>query len=200
MTASDLASALRPVIDAFDALGIRYYLGGSVASSAHGIARASIDADVIAAIEPRHVDALVARLEAAYYIPIGRLRAAAHERSSCNLIHLATMFKIDIFVLKDREFDRQAVERATPHAIDSSPDSPSFQVASAEDTILAKLEWFRRGGETSERQWWDIVGVLRVTPGVDRAHLAKWASVLGVADLLERALADAVSDRDEWQH
>jgi hypothetical protein len=194
MTAADLEAALRPVIEAFDTLGIGYYLGGSVASSAHGIARASIDADVIAAIEPGHVDALVARVEADYYIPIGRLRAAAHERSSCNLIHLATMFKIDIFVPKDREFDRQAAERARPHVIGDSPDALSFQVASAEDTILAKLEWFRSGGETSERQWWDILGVLRVTADADRAYLRKWASSLGVTDLLARALADAAAE------
>lgn len=191
MTASDLEAALRPVVEGFDALGIRYYIGGSVASSAHGIARASIDADVIAALEPGHVDALVARLETDYYIPIGRLRTAARERGSCNLIHLATMFKIDIFVPKDREFDRQAAERARPHPIDDSPDALSVLVASPEDTILAKLEWFRLGGETSERQWWDILGVLRVTPDADHAYLRTWASSLGVADLLDRAFADA---------
>jgi hypothetical protein len=67
-------------------------------------------------------------------------------------------------------------------------------VASPEDTILAKLEWVRRGGETSERQWWDVVGVLRVTAGADRDYLGKWASALGVADLLERAIAAAASE------
>jgi hypothetical protein len=66
-------------------------------------------------------------------------------------------------------------------------------VASPEDTVLAKLEWFRLGGETSERQWWDVVGVLKVTSDVDRAYLRHWAASLGVADLLERALADATS-------
>ena len=59
--------------------------------------------------------------------------------------------------------------------------------------MLAKLEWFQLGGETSERQWWDIVGVLTVTPDVDRAYLHDWAASLGVAGLLGRALADAAS-------
>jgi len=68
-----------------------------------------------------------------------------------------------------------------------------FLVASPEDTVLAKLEWFRLGGETSERQWWDIVGVLKVTEDADRTYLSRWAASLGVADLLERALADAAS-------
>lgn len=191
MTASDLVAALQPVVEAFEALGIRYYIGGSIASSAHGIARASLDADVVAEIEPTHVDALIAALETDYYVPVDRLRAAARDRMSCNLIHLVTMFKIDLFVSEGRAFDRQAIERARPFVMDDLPGERSFQVASAEDTILAKLEWFRRGGETSERQWWDIVGVLRVNPAIDRDYLTRSASSLAVADLLERALAAA---------
>ena len=191
MTESDLVAALRPVADAFDALGVRYYLGGSVASSAHGIARASLDADIVAALEPDHVDSLVNRLASAYFIPVDRLRSAVAARSSCNFIHVATMFKIDVFVSKGRPFDRQAAERARPQAIDEGPNAPRFPVSSPEDTVLAKLEWFRLGGETSERQWWDVVGILKVTEDADRTYLRSWAVSLGVADLLERALADA---------
>ena len=191
MTESDLVAAFRPVADALDALGVRYYLAGSVASSAHGIARASLDADIVAALEPDHVDSLVHRLASAYYIPVDRLRSAVAARSSCNFIHLATMFKIDLFVSKGRPFDRQAAERARPQAIDEVPDAPRFPVASPEDTVLAKLEGSRLGGETSERQWWDVVGILKVTEDADRPYLRRWADSLGVADLLERALADA---------
>ena len=193
MTESDLVAALRPVTQAFDALGVRYFLGGSVASSAHGIARASLDADLVAALEPEHVDALVARLAPTYYIPEDRLRSAVATRSSCNLIHLATMFKIDVFVSKGRPFDREAADRARPQAIDEAEDAPLFPVASPEDVVLAKLEWFRLGGETSERQWWDVVGVLRVAEDADRAYLRRWAAALNLTDLLERALADAAS-------
>ena len=191
MTESDLVAALRPVADAFDALGVRYYLGGSVASSAHGIARASLDADVVAHLESGHVDALVQRLAGAYYIPVDRLRSAVAARTSCNFIHLATMFKIDVFVSKGRPFDRQAAERARPQALDETPHASRFPVASPEDTVLAKLEWFRLGGETSERQWWDVVGILKVSEDADRDYLRLWAASLGVADLLERALVDA---------
>jgi hypothetical protein len=193
MSDSDLVAALRPLAEALDALGVRYYLGGSVASSAHGVARASLDADVVALLEPQHVEALAARLMGAYYIPMARLRSAVATRSSCNFIHLATMFKIDLFVSKGRPFDRVAAARARDEVIDEGPAAPRFPVASPEDTVLAKLEWFRLGGETSERQWWDVVGVLRVTPNVDRAYLEHWAASLDVADLLRRALADAAS-------
>lgn len=191
MTETDLVAALRPVAEAFDALSVRYFLGGSVASSAHGVARASLDADVIAELEPSHVERLGQRLAGAYYTPIDQMRSAAAERRSFNLIHLATMFKIDVFVSKGRPFDRSAAARARPHEIGDVGRASRFFVASAEDTVLAKLEWFRLGGETSERQWWDIVGVLRVGADADRAYLRRWSAALGVSDLLERALADA---------
>jgi len=181
------------VADALHALGVPFFIGGSLASSVHGIARPSLDAAVVAALEPEHVDPLVTRLAEAYYIPIERLRTAAAAHTSCNLIHLATMFKIDLFVSKGRPFDRQAAERARPQAIDEAPDAPRFPIASPEDTVLAKLEWFRLGGETSERQWWDVIGILKVTEDADCHYLQRWAGSLGVSDLLERALADAAS-------
>ena len=95
MTASDLAAAVRPVAETLDALGVAFYLTGSVASSAHGIARASLDANIVADLQAEHVDRLIERLGSAYYILTNRLREAVGARSSCNLIHLATMFKVD---------------------------------------------------------------------------------------------------------
>jgi hypothetical protein len=192
VTEPDLIAALRPVCESLEALGIGYYLGGSVASSVHGIARASLDADIVAAVEPRHVGPLVDRLTSEYYIPVERLSAAVRDRSSCNFIHLATMFKIDVFVPKGRPFDLEAAERARHTTLDEADDTPRFPIASVEDTVLAKLEWFRLGGEISERQWWDVVGMLKVSREADRDYLRRWAVELGVADLLERALIDAV--------
>jgi hypothetical protein len=191
MTQSDLVAALQPVTDALDRLGVRYFIGGSVASSAHGIARSSIDVDLIAELETAHVEPLAAWLAPAYYVPVEHMRVAVADRRSFNLIHFATMFKIDVFVSKRRPFDRIAVERATPQSLDGRDDGPRVAVASAEDTVLAKLEWFRRGGETSERQWADVVGVLKVTPGADRNYLRRWAAELKVRDLLDRAFAEA---------
>lgn len=191
MTASDLAAAVRPVAEALEALGVTFYLTGSVASSAHGVARASLDADFVADLQPAHIQSLVDRLGSTYYIPVDRLHDAVRMRSSCNLIHLDTAFKVDLFMSRGRPFDREVAARARTDAIDPAPGALRVPIASAEDTILAKLEWFRRGGEASERQWWDIVGVLRVTTGVDRAYLRRWAAALGVSDLLDRVLADA---------
>ena len=180
MTASDLVTALEPVAAAFEALGIAYFLGGSVASSAHGVARASLDADIVAEIEPAHVDRLAQQFAVAYYTPVEQMRTAAKEHRS----------RIDVFVSRRRPFDRSAAARARPQAIGHEAER-HFLIASAEDTVLAKLEWFRLGGGTSERQWWDIVGVLKVGTDVDRVYLRQWAAALGVDDLLDQALAAA---------
>jgi hypothetical protein len=85
------------------------------------------------------------------------------------------------------------LSRARPQSIDDATGAPRFPLASPEDTIFSKLESFRNGGETSERQWWDIVGVLKVTVDADREYLKRWAPELGVVDLLDRALADAAA-------
>lgn len=192
MTVPGLVAALEPVARALEELGVRYYVGGSLASASHGVPRASIDADLIAELGPQHVAPLLSRLGDAYYADPERLRAAVARRASCNLIHLATMFKVDLFVSRDRAFDRQALDRARPEPLVDDPEARRFLVASPEDTVLAKLEWFRAGGEVSERQWTDVVGVLtagRAT--LDRPHLERWADVLAVSDLLERALGEA---------
>lgn len=192
MTAPDLLAALMPVLEALDALGVRCYVGGSVASSIHGVPRASIDADVVAELDADRVAPVAARLRALYYLDEERMRDAVERRLSFNVIHLSTMFKIDVFVSKGRPFDRAAFARARVDALGEATDAPKARVASPEDTVLAKLEWFRRGGEASERQWTDVVGLLRARSGrLDTAYLEKWAAALGVTDLLERAGREA---------
>ena len=158
MTAPDLLVVLAPVLDALRGLGARHYVGGSIASSAHGVPRASIDADVVAELDPAHAAPLVAALGDGFYVSEERVRDAIARRASFNVIHLETMVKVDVFVSKNRPFDRRAFERARPATTESGGELP---VSSAEDTVLAKLEWYRRSGEVSERQWSDVTGVLR---------------------------------------
>jgi len=192
LTSSDILRALSPVVDALEELGVPYYVGGSLASAAHGVPRASIDADVIADLAAAHVTPLASALAGAYYLSEDRMKSAVQARRSFNLIHLETMFKVDVFAAKGRPFDRQAFARARREALEDAPDARRFLVASPEDTILSKLEWFRAGGEVSERQWADVVGVLKTGwDGLDRAYLGRWASSIGVQDLLERAVLDA---------
>jgi hypothetical protein len=191
VTAPDLLAALAPLLEALRRLGVRHFVGGSIASSAHGVARASIDADVVAELRPEDVDGLLSSLGGRYYVPEARVRDAALRRTSFNLIHLETMLKVDVFVSRNRPFERRAMERARPAASETAGGAPLL-LASAEDVVLAKLEWFRRGGEVSERQWTDVLGVLRASrSSLDRPYMDDGARELRVADLLARALAEA---------
>jgi hypothetical protein len=187
VTTPDLLLALGPVLEILRVLGVRHFVGGSIASSAHGVPRASIDADVVAELGPRHAAPFAAALRDAYYLSEERVRDAVSRRGSFNVIHLETMVKVDVFVSRDRPFDRRAFDRARPASPAVGSEIP---VSSAEDTILAKLEWFRRGGEVSARQWGDVIGVLRAHTALDEAYLQRGAAELGVGDLLARALAE----------
>jgi hypothetical protein len=191
MTQPDLLAALTPVADVLDRLSVPYCVVGSVASSAHGIARASIDADVVADLEPQHIDALVDALVDGYYIDRDAVADAIGRRSMFNVVHLETMLKVDIYVLTARPFDRESFARRSAGALDPAAGR-SYSVASAEDTVLHKLEWHRAGGDVSDRQWSDIVGVLRVQADrLDTDYLSRWAARLGVTDLLDKALREA---------
>lgn len=112
MTSSDLLAARRPSVEGLEALRVAHMLGGSLASSVHGVPRTSIDGDLVADLELQHVTPLMERLGGAYSVDAGRMRAAIEARRSFNLIHLQTMFKIDVFVAKRRPFDQQALKRA----------------------------------------------------------------------------------------
>jgi hypothetical protein len=189
----ELAEALqvsREVAGALERLGVPYLLGGSLASSLHGIPRSTQDADLVAALEERHVAPLVEALSGAFYVDEERARSAVRRRASFNVIHLATLLKVDLFVLSDDLLARQ--EMARRQMFELTPGGPTVPVATAEDTVLQKLRWYRLGGSVSDRQWSDLLGVLKVQRGrLDLGYLRHGASHLEVADLLDRALDEA---------
>lgn len=173
-----------------DELEIPYLVGGSIASSLHGDPRSTQDADLVADLREEHVARLVSALGDRFYVDEERVRHAVRRRSSFNVIHLATMFKVDVFVLGDDPMSRE--EMARRERVDLPGGGGVLAVASPEDTVLQKLRWYRLGHGISDRQWRDLVGVLQVQADrLDRAYLARGAELLGVADLLERALREA---------
>jgi hypothetical protein len=188
----DIVAAVEPVVKAFEKLEVPYFIGGSVASSAYGVARATLDVDMVSDLKPEHVHPLVEMLESDYYIDEKMILDAIHRSSSFNLMHLETMLKVDVFVVKDRPYYKEAFKRKRKDSLDEEQGAAEFYLASSEDIILSKLEWFRMGGNVSERQWGDVLGVLKVQgDSLDVKYLRYWAAELGIADLLEQAFRDA---------
>jgi hypothetical protein len=99
------------VADTLDALGVPYAIGGSLPSALHGIMRATMDADLVADLRLDHVEPLVEALGSAFYADVETRRDAIRCRTSFNLIHLATMFKVDVFIAKAHSFDRSQLAR-----------------------------------------------------------------------------------------
>jgi hypothetical protein len=182
-----IRETLDHVIAALDRLGIDYALGGSLASSIYGVSRSTIDADLCVEPFPGKESLLVDSFGPDFYVSRDAVVAAVRDRSSFNIIDTTAGFKVDVFVRKDRPFDRSVLARRRPITSPEPGSRPVF-VVSPEDVILLKLEWYRLGHEVSERQWSDLLGVLRIQAGrLDEAYLDRWAADLGVSDLLARA-------------
>ena len=172
-------------------LGVPYLVGGSLASSLHGIPRSTQDVDLVAALRQEHVEPLLRALQAEYYVSADAMRDAIRQRSCFNLIEQRTVYKIDIFVLADDALSRFEMQRREEVVVDDA-GTARLVVASAEDIVLQKLAWFRLGGESSERQWRDAQGVLKVQrQRLDLAYLRERAAETSLVELLDRALGEA---------
>ena len=187
--AVDPIAVARAVTGTLDTLGIANTIGGSIASSFAGEPRSTIDIDIVAAIEDRHVPPLVEALSPAFYVDDEALRRAIRLCSSANLIHLDTMLKVDLFVAGGTPLDSQQLARR--QAVIVRP-GVTLYVHPPEDILLQKLRSYRLGGDLSDRQWRDALGIVRVQgPRLDRSYLRVNAPVLGVTDLLNRLLDEA---------
>jgi hypothetical protein len=165
-------------------LGLRYVLGGSLASSLHGVPRATEDADIVIAMGIGDVTELIEALRGEFYLDADAIRHAVEQQSSFNVIHLGSYFKVDVFVARRDEASRLQFERARRYDVGGG----ELVVASAEDVIAQKLFWYALGERVSERQWSDALGVLRVArPHLDWDYLHHVAGLLGVIELLEQA-------------
>jgi hypothetical protein len=191
VTSPDWIVVTLKVIEIFDKLGIPYVVCGSVASIIHGTPRTTLDADLVADVKLEHVAPLASALRDDFYVEPDSIEEAIKSHKSFNLIHQETMFKVDVFVPKLRPFDIAQLAHRVEVEVASDPRRVAW-IVSAEDIVLAKLEWFRIGDEVSERQWRDILGVLKTQLGrLDVEYMQQMAITLNVSDLLQQALEEA---------
>ena len=177
--------------DVLDSLDVRYAIGGSLASGLYGTVRFTRDADISIAPFSIVADRLYELLKDEFYVSRVAMGEALRSHRSFNLIHFETSFKIDLFVQGPGEFEQQMLTRSKRLKL-TETSQRDLSVVSPEDIVLLKLRWFRETGGTSEHQWADVLGVLRVQgEALDREYLATWAKKLGLEELLGRAMAEA---------
>lgn len=172
-------------------LGVHHLVGGSLASSVHGEPRSTNDVDVLADFREEHVAPFLGAVKREYHVSETAIREAIRLERSFNAIHVSGALKVDVFIAGSDPFDRERLERRERLQVRDDPPASLF-IDTAEHSLLRKLEWYRRGGEVSDRQWRDVVSILRAQRGrLDAGRLDRWARMLGVSDLLERAVRGA---------
>lgn len=186
----DPVAAAIVVAAIFDRLRIRYAIGGAVASTILGEPRATHDLDLVAEIDPANVGAVIdAFEEAGFYVPHTAARTAVAARRSFNIIHRDSAMKVDVFVAGRTALDDEELQRR--QLVPVSGTSHVY-LATAEDVLLQKLLWYREGGSVSDRQWRDVLGLIKVQgPRLDLEFVERWATRLDVEDLLRQALKEA---------
>ena len=176
---------------ALERCGLRYVVGGSLASSVSGEPRSTLDVDLVVAVSAADIEPLLATLGDDFYADPEAVRRAVRQRSSVNVFHRATSTKVDLFVLGGSPLDEQALNRRMRLRVATDPDRFLY-VYTPEDTLLQKLRWYRLGGEVSDRQWRDVLGIIVVQGrALDDSYLRSGADLLAVTDLLDRALREA---------
>lgn len=179
------------VAQVLEALEVPYLVGGSIASSIHGVPRSTQDADLVADLRSQHAQPLFVSLSEGFYIEPQRVLDAIRRRASFNVIHHRTGLKIDIFVIKDHPLARQEMARRQWIAL-LPGQSFEIPVATPEDIVLQKLLWYEMENRISDRQWNDVLGVLKVQgTRLDFEYLKEWADRVEVGDLLRQACEDA---------
>lgn len=188
----DPENGLLRLLEGLDRLEMPYMVAGSVASSVHGFWRATQDVDTVVELTRERIDEFVLEFQSDFYVDEVQIRSAILYGRAFNMIHLESTYKFDMFPLtKDRFQQRQFARRRYENAAIFGGQQIEVSVATPEDVILSKLAWYRKGGEVSDQQWNDILGVVAAKRiALDLLYLREWARELGVDDLLEAVFTE----------
>ena len=177
------------VARAFERMGVRYYVCGSLASSLHGDPRTTNDADFVAFLRPDQGERFQRELGNRFIVDAEVFKRAVEMGRSFNLVDEVELSKVDVFCVSADGYQAEALGRIVELELQRDDPFTKVNVASAEDTIVAKLKWYRMGGEVSDRQWTDLQGILKAQrAGLDLSYVKRWCVHFNVADLLDRLL------------
>ena len=182
---------VRQVAGILDDLDIPYAVGGSMASSLFGEPRMTVDVDIAIRLATDRETGLLERAEAEFYVPVEAARVAMRAHTSFNLLDIPSALKVDLFVLGDGLLDQMQIDRRVRVTIPEIEGG--IWVTSPEVQVLRKLDWYLKGGSASDRQWRDVVGILRTTRTIDTGSLLEVAREIGLEGLLTDALDQAAS-------
>jgi hypothetical protein len=186
-SASDVLDIAVRVARGLSTAGARHVLVGSLASSLQGDPRSTNDIDFLTDLKVAQVPGLAAALGVEFDVDESALGDAIRTAGSWNIYFLPWMLKVDLFAGASTPVNRLRLQRAVASPVGNG----ALMVLRADDIVLSKLAWYRDGGNVSDQQWRDILGVLRVSGSrIDRDYLEQWAKELGLAGLLRRALAE----------
>ena len=192
MNSPNILTFALQVTKIFEQVGIPYYLGGSIASSLFGIPRTTLDIDIVVDIRQQQIPLLIKNIpEKEYYLDADVMMDAVKHGTSFNIIHRDTFYKVDVFIPQDDLFQKEVFARRIKRNLSNEiPESLFFP--SPEDIVLLKLKWYKAGGNVSEKQWTDILGVLKAQrKQLDRAYMSKWSDYLGINDLLVKSMQES---------
>jgi hypothetical protein len=181
---------IQEIVAILNRLGIPYLIGGSVASSVYGIARHTSDVDFVVQIKLGDIPLFMEAVKTDYYADDEMIAEAIHTGTSFSLLHLTRLVKLDMFIKQNTAWAEEAWKRRQQGFLEANGEALPVNLPSPEDMVLQKLRWFQMGGGVSDRQWSDILGMLKVQgERLDRAYLRHWAADLGLTERLEQALS-----------
>jgi hypothetical protein len=181
----ELYDLLKYLIMAFDKIGIRYFLTGSIASMFYGEPRFTNDIDVVADVKREHIPLLIESFPSdKFYISEEAIMDAILHKYQFNIIHPASGLKVDVVIAKDDDYDKGRFNRLKKVSL---AKEASAKMAAPEDVIIMKMRYYKEGG--SEKHLRDIASMVKISGDeIDRDYIEYWTERFNLWDIWKAIL------------